>query len=294
LSLSSIEQLDVPTYSEQFESTAEALYKKSVQLKNDSGTAYKQADSLLFNALNLTTYTPDTKNTNIKSLKESFGACGRLDAEHYQPKFDEIEKLIKINSEYFKRVEEIQTYNARGLQPEYVENGPLDVINSKHILEDHLDYDNFEKTSSVFWDQQAKAQVFKDDILVYTTGANIGRINIYQSGKKALASNHVNIIRITGEDPYYVSFVMNSLIGRMQTDKLSAGSAQAELYPKDIAQFIIPFIDKAIQKKIREKIISSLTLKKQSATLLEAAKHAVEIAIEQDEAAGLAYIVAYA
>ena len=146
----------------------------------------------------------------------------------------------------------------------------------------------------------AGVDVFEESFkLVFTklydemeTGANIGRTNIYQSGKKALASNHVNILRVTGEDPYYVSFVMNSLIGRMQIDKLSAGSAQAELYPKDIAQFIIPFIDKAIQKNIREKIISSLTLKKQSATLLEVAKRAVEIAIEQDEAAGMAYLEA--
>jgi hypothetical protein len=127
---------------------------------------------------------------------------------------------------------------------------------------------------------------------VYTTGANIGRTNVYQSDKKALASNHVNILRVKDEDPYYVSFVMNSLIGRMQTDKLSAGSAQAELYPKDIAQFLIPFVDKETQLKIREKIISSLALKKRSATLLETAKRAVEIAIEQDENEGMAYIEA--
>jgi len=154
----------------------------------------------------------------------------------------------------------------------------------------HLDYDNFEKTSGEFWELQSKAQVFKDDILVYTTGANIGRTNIYQSAKKALASNHVKILRIKGEDPYYVSFVMNSLIGRMQTDKLSAGSAQAELYPKDIAQFLIPFVGKETQLKIRDKIISSLALKKQSTALLDVAKHAVEIAIEQDEQAALDFI----
>lgn len=292
LTLPSIEQLAIPTYWEQLESAAETLYKQSVRLKNASADAYKQAETLLLSALNLTTYTPATKNTNIKSFNDSFTATGRLDAEYYQPKFDEIEALIKSNGVYCKRVEEIQTYNARGLQPEYVSDGSLDVINSKHILEDHLDYDNFEKTSAEFWELQAKAQVFEDDILVYTTGANIGRTNIYQSEKEALASNHVNILRIKGEDPYYVAFVMNYFIGRMQTDKLSAGSAQAELYPKDIAQFLIPFVDRDTQLKIRKKIITSLALKKQSTALLETAKRAVEIAIEQDEPAALAYIEA--
>lgn len=76
----------------------------------------------------------------------------------------------------------------------------------------------------------------------------------------------------------------------MQTEKLSAGSAQAELYPKDIAKFLIPFVASEIQQRIREKIIVSLALKKQSTALLDVAKHAVEIAIEQDEKAAMAYI----
>lgn len=292
LTLPAIEQLAIPEYSDHFEEIAETLYKQSVRLKNESVAVYTQAETLLLKALNLSDFSPSTENTNIKSFQESFGASGRLDAEYYQPKFDEVESLIKNNSEYLRRIEDIQTYNSRGLQPEYIGNGKLDVINSKHILEDHLDYDNFEKTSAENWEQQAKAQVFKDDILVYTTGANIGRTNIYQSEKKALASNHVNILRIDGEDPYYVSFVMNSFIGRMQTDKLSAGSAQAELYPKDIAQFLIPFVNKKTQQEIRERVISSLELKKQSTALLEVAKRAVEIAIEQDEQAGMAYMEA--
>lgn len=63
-------------------------------------------------------------------------------------------------------------------------------------------------------------------------------------------------------------------------------------YPKDIAQFLIPFVDNKTQLKIREKIISSLALKRQSVALLEVAKRAVEIAIEQDEMAAISYIEA--
>ncbi len=78
----------------------------------------------------------------------------------------------------------------------------------------------------------------------------------------------------------------------MQTDKLCAGSAQAELYPKDIAQFLIPFVASEIQQQIREKIIVSLALKVRFAALLDVVKRAVEIAIEQDEKEAMAYIEA--
>lgn len=283
ITLERLRKFVYPTFSEVFIKGLFNIYQKSQVARNASKETYSEAEALLLSALNLTDYTPDFSNTNLKLFSESFGSSGRLDAEYYQPKFDELEQLIQSNGMYWKRISEIEEYNARGCQPEYYEDGKLNVINSKHILEDHLDYDNFEKTNEIFWTLQPKARVQTDDILVYTTGANIGRSNIYQSNEKALASNHVNILRLKEEDPFYVSFVINSFIGRMQTDKLSAGSAQAELYPKDISKFMIPFVEKSIQQEIRKNIIASLSLKRRSLDLLETAKRAVEIAIEKSE-----------
>ncbi|MEO7231567.1 MAG: hypothetical protein ABIW96_02480 [Polaromonas sp.] len=59
-------------------------------------------------------------------------------------------------------------------------------------------------------------------------------------------------------------------------------SGQIELYPADMANFWCPELDQSTQQ--------SFTLKAQSECLLEAAKRAAEIAIEQDEAAGMAYL----
>jgi hypothetical protein len=35
-------------------------------------------------------FLPNTENINIKSFKDSFVANGRLDAEYYQPKYEEL------------------------------------------------------------------------------------------------------------------------------------------------------------------------------------------------------------
>jgi len=83
---------------------------------------------------------------------------------------------------------------------------------------------------------------------------------------------------------------MNSQIGRMQTEQLSAGSAQAELYPKDIDNFLIPIIDTKIQDKIIKGIQESDALKEQSEQLLDLAKTAVEKAIEENEKAANIFI----
>ncbi|VXD20071.1 hypothetical protein PL8927_680013 [Planktothrix serta PCC 8927] len=70
---------------------------------------------------------------------------------------------------------------------------------------------------------------------------------------------------------------------RLQTEKLSAGSVQAELYPKDIDNFVIPFISGDKQQQIIDKYVMSLEQKQKSKQLLEIAKIGVEQAIETDE-----------
>jgi restriction endonuclease S subunit len=281
-------RIPVPSFSTNIQSKIDLIFQGIFSSNNKSQDLYSKAESILLETLGLTNFKPSTEGVNLKSFKESFLATGRLDAEYYQKKFDILEKAIR--SQKHKAIKDFRTDNFRGMQPIYVEDGDLDIINSKHILEDSLDYNGFEKTSSDYWDTQKRARVFKGDILTYTTGANIGRTQVFQSDKKALASNHVNIIRIKEHNPTYIGFVLNSLVGRMQTDKFSAGSAQAELYPKDLDEFLIPIIEDAQQEKIASLIDESFRLKKQSEQLLETAKRAVEIAIEQDEEAAMRFI----
>lgn len=54
----------------------------------------------------------------------------------------------------------------------------------------------------------------------------------------------------------------------------------------------IPHIDEDTQKKIAALVKESFSLKIESVRLLDVAKRAVEIAIEQDENAGINYIKA--
>lgn len=283
LTLTLVKNLPIFNPSFEVKSKVSKLYKLSKENLEKSQKLYFDAEALLLEELGLNDFIPSNECVAVKSFSESFGASGRLDAEYYQPKYDEIDKRVKNKAVYIHEVKNIKTFNARGLQPIYIEDGNLDVINSRHILESGLDYENFEKTAVSYWETQEKAQVYKKDILIYTTGANIGRTATYLIDKPALASNHVNILRIKDENPIYVSFVLNSIIGRLQTEKLSAGSAQQELYPKDIDNFYIPFIDKQKQIDIVEKVIQSFELKSESKRLLEEAKIVVERAIEQGE-----------
>ena len=71
-----------------------------------------------------------------------------------------------------------------------------------------------------------------------------------------------------------------------------AGIAFAKLSKgrETLKEILLPIPDMEIQYQIKDKIIESLNLRKQSKHLLECAKRAVEIAIEQDEQTAIGYL----
>ncbi|MEJ7681514.1 MAG: hypothetical protein WKG06_27420 [Segetibacter sp.] len=77
----------------------------------------------------------------------------------------------------------------------------------------------------------------------------------------------------------------------MQVEKFYKGSSgQIELYPSDINQFIVWDALEELQLKIADYVLQAYDLEKQSQQLLEAAKQAVEIAIEEGEEKAMEFI----
>jgi restriction endonuclease S subunit len=103
------------------------------------------------------------------------------------------------------------------------------------------------------------------------------------------------ILNLTVKDknqiiPEYLTLVLNSMLVQMQAERDSGGSIILHWRINEIEKVVIPLIDYNKQKQIAELIEESFHLKKQSEQLLETAKRAVEIAIEQDETAAMGYI----
>jgi len=95
----------------------------------------------------------------------------------------------------------------------------------------------------------------------------------------------VSDLRIDAEVYQKRYVTIDTVLSKKMTATIySAGSAQAELYPKDIDQFLIPFVEEKIQNEICQKVEQSLELRKKSRKLLDIAKEGVEKAIEVNEA----------
>ena len=94
LNCEEVGMVKVPIFSDSFQSKIESLVKSAHAKLEESKSLYSQAEDLLLDELGLKDWQP--KNTLHTTKKFSdFAQSGRLDAEYYQPKYDEIEKAIK-------------------------------------------------------------------------------------------------------------------------------------------------------------------------------------------------------
>lgn len=291
LHLEDIARLLVPILSWNFQERIDTAIRAADKLVKESSINSSQTESILLKYLKLENWQPPEPLVYTCRASEAL-AAERLDAEHFQPKYHAMLERASLHAKRVRRVDEFAAHCDRGEQPAYDPEGTLAVVNSRHILENGLDYDNFERTGDENWNSRkfVSSRIQRNDLLTYTTGAKVGRTAAYLSDAPALASNHVNLLRVNEENPVYVAAVMNSMIGRWQTRKIVTGSAQVELYPTDIRRFVIPFVDKATEKKIVEAVESAHAARIQAHALLDAAKRAVEIAIEESEAVAMDYL----
>lgn len=272
-----VKEIPIPEYLLPYSELIESIVIDSRTKSQLSVQLYEQASKLLLDYLCLDKLDVSNDIYSLSSFEEMVNGH-RLDAQHYQSKF---KALINHLQEFPNQtIRKLRSVNRRGLQPNYVENGEFSVINSQHITSSHLAYDNFEKTSAQEFLRAKEAHIQKDDVLIYTTGAYIGQTNLYDSDAPAMASNHVNILRVDGIDSGYLTMVLQSIVGSYQTEKYARGSAQAELYPSDIEKFVIPLLDDEKQLEIGNLLRKSLVTKKESEQLLEQAKSRVEELIE--------------
>lgn len=282
LALDKIKQLEIPIIEEKYQKEIQNYYQKAYKARILSHTLYHQAETLLAQELQLDHLKLPNKKWYTAEYYEAIKSK-RLDSTHFRDAYSVLFDFLE-NRFSCKRIGRIVSVNRRGLQPVYSENGTIMVVNSKHLSATHILYDQTERTTEEEFSKQTVAQIKNGDILIYTTGAYIGLTNAFNSQEKALASNHVNILRLSDSsiDPNYLALVMNSKIGKLQTEKHSRGSAQLELYPADIAKFVIPIISENKMKEIGDLVRNSLSALNQSKQLLAQAKRRVEELIEQE------------
>ncbi len=288
LNLQEVSTIKIVTASLKIQNEVEKLILKYLDTTSTLERLYSQAEQLLLADLNLTDYTPIDTNTSTRDLVDCL-ADDRFDAEYWQPKYDEIE--IKTSGIPQVPLSEIVTIK-KGIEigsEAYEEEGENFVrvadfsIFGIEAVEKKLSVELFESLKDNY--RPKKGEV------LFTKDGTIGISYALNEDIEAIVSGA--FLRFKPNDKInnnYLALVLNSMYCKAQIERMSGGAIIAHLKPDSAMQIKIPMLARARQDELANMVLEAFKMRKEAHDLLEKAKRAVEISIEQDEAFALAYL----
>jgi len=272
----------------------EDLYLISENKKNKSKRSYTQAENLLLEEIGLQDFTPSKEPVNIKSFKDSFGTSGRLDAEYYQPKFEQV--VNKVKNKPFDILSNLVEIS-KSIEPgskNYVEKG-LPFMRVADLSKNGLTEPQKYISEYFVKENQDKINSLKPKkgTILFSKDGSVGIAYLLRQDYNGITSGAILHLNVKDEKriiPEYLTLALNSIIVQMQAERDAGGSIILHWSSNEIENVVVPIIDYDKQQQIAELIAQSFTLKKESEHLLEVAKRAVEIAIEESETVALEFI----
>jgi len=295
LNLPDIQEIQVFIPSNDFQKLIEKNIKQSFANTSDSKELFEQAQNILLFELGLTNWQPKHQLTFIKNYSDTRQA-GRIDAEYYQPKYDEIINAIKNYSggwDSLDKLVDIKKCIEVG-SGEYLDEGipfvrvsnisPFEITEEKYISETLYNKLTPDEKGVPF--VKSKNHQPKQGEILFSKDATPG-IAHYLNEKPLKMIPSGGILRLRSKtakvNNEYLTLVLNSILVKEQINHDVGGSVILHWRPDQVKETIIPILSEEKQNQVQQKVSESFTLRKQSKQLLENAKWAVEIAIEENE-----------
>ena len=131
---------------------------------------------------------------------------------------------------------------------------------------------------------RARRKVAAGDVIVSSIEGSLESIAlITEEYDNALCSTGFHVIQSEVLNSKVLLVLLKSIVGQLQLKKGCSGTILTAINKEEFSKIAVPEIKEEKQAEIEQKVIESSNLRKQAKDLLEHAKRAIEIAIEQDE-----------
>ena len=284
-------QIPMPVWDD-LPSVIEKTYLQSKELTGLSKTRYNDAQTLLLSELDLANWQPKHELTFVKNFSDT-NHTERIDADYFQPKYDEIVNAIKNynDQDSWDTLENLVTLKKciEVGSKEYLETGipfvrvsnlsPFEITQEKYISEELY---------AAITEHQPK----QGEILLSKDATPGIAYYLRNAPEKMIPAG--GILRLKSKTDKigneYLTLVLNSLLTQEQINRDVGGSVILHWRPDQVAGTIIPILHQDRQAEIEQKVYESFNLRNRAKDLLEHAKRSVEIAIEQNEQAAINWL----
>lgn len=283
LNLDDLKVLDVPVFSKKFQMLVRGTTLTAPDIMNKGNLLYEAAQKKLLSALYYSPEKISSKAISEKKLSESFAVSGRLDAEYYQPKYDD---LLTILSKQFRKPLGQLVSMMKSIEPgsEYYGDTGIPFIRVSDVSKTGIDNPSIMIPESI--EPNIDRLYPKKDTILFSKDGSVGIAYKITEDMKTVTSSALLHLRVNNTSeilPDYLTLVLNSEIVQLQAERDASGAIIQHWKPSDIEKVVIPILPYDMQLEITKKVQQSFLLRKKANDLIQIAVKAVELAIEDSE-----------
>ena len=287
LNLGLIKTIKVVKASNHFQGAIDKGVNTALDLRREGINIYEEAQTLLLSELGFTDWQPKHQLTFVKNYSDTEQA-ERIDADYFQPKYEEIVHVIKSHSDGWDTLGNLVQLKDENFRP-------ADKTEYKYIELANI-AGNGEITGCMIEQGQdlpsrARRKVTMGDVIVSSVEGSLDSIALIdEEYDQALCSTGFHVVNSQAFNSETLLVLLKSIVGQLQLKKGCSGTILTAINKDEFGRVILPIIAEEKQKQIQQKVVESFNLRKQSKHLLECAKRAVEIVIEEDEQTAIDYL----
>ena len=276
----------IPKFGTAFQTIIDAIIWECFRTYRQAKKIYAQAETILISESGLSDWLPNQQLSFTTNFSDAWGA-GRVDADYFQPKYEEIVKAIKGYAGGWDRLGNLANLKDKNFSPEH--ETPYKYIELADIGT------NGEITGCMVEEgrnlpSRARRRVATGDVILSSIEGSLSGIALIEKEyNQAICSTGFHVVNSALLNSETLLVLLKSTVGQMQLKKGCSGTILSAINKDALNQVVFPVIEEGTQSRIRQKVAESSALRQQSKHLLERAKQAVEIAIEQGEQAAIAW-----
>ncbi len=290
INLLDLRDIPVPVASDQIQKSCEFIVLQARSAFQSSKSFYAQAEQLLLSELGLQGWKPKHTSTYVGSYNQMI-RTQRLDAEHFQPKFQAM--FDKLGTDVrLVRLGKLVTLT-KGIEVGVAAYTDSDVPFwrvsnlTKHGLDDSgLNYISDELYQLLRGDYEPR-----QGELLLSKDATPGLAFYLEQPIQGITSS--GILRLAFVDdipPHYLELALNSIFVQLQIEQTVGGSVIKHWKPSEVCKTLVPRLSQQEESDIAALVQQSHAARQQAKALLEKARRAVEIAIEENEEHAIAFL----
>lgn len=284
-----IERLKIPRFSEDFEREISRATEHAYTLHETVPQLMTSADGLLMKSLGLADWTPPEPLTYAAKASDAL-AAGRLDAQYFMPAKEQVKRALAAlpGMPLSSRVNSIREQWVPDRAPPTMQVRNYDVTDALVQLLDA------EKEPSFAADIGSMKKVLHDgDVAVSRLRAYLKEIAVVRTGDAvpSVGSSEFIVLRPKGADisPETLMVFLRSQPVQTILKWCQDGSQHPRFSESDLLSIPVPDAVAEASATVTLIVQEGFAARDRARRLLDAAKRAVEIAIEDSEAAALAY-----